>query len=343
MLLFIILGITFVVINKNSINKLFIILIGTCIPIVVNLIIWSINCFILDAYLIEYNGIFKGKNAVSYFSIILILFSLITYTSGIQLINKLNLKNYFLIMLFISFIIGYLSIFNANSLFGVIFTSLILLISIFYFKNSYKTFITICITLIISFNYFGGPKDARLVNLPQDFIIAFKSVYILNDGNKNLVSIPTRSDGNQINASLYERMDWMSRGFDYLISAENLLKRSLKYPTFRHDSLVTSDGATLKNITHSGLIDFGLGLGIVPLLLFFASYIFLGYQSFRAFKMGVESYPLYIILCLLLIWFFSEIFDKEYVEHSLFTISFLSSALSASIYSWEQKRNDKVS
>jgi len=306
--------------------------------------IYLYQCYALAGIAAPYTpGIFITKAGGTYFlmwpflllcAYINYLFSTIISTSQ-QSIIKLKLGFCLLI-----FTICYLAFFSLNSMNGILIASIctfILAVKItlkVFLRGGYlglgatifTTLIVISAFSIYTYSKYDGNKFNRLL---QDFQIGTQIDRYTNWRNDTPQWVPDIPNSPPVNHSTYYRVASFING-TRLIS-EYPLGTGFTYLPYKYFMSKNYPGSAATH-THSGWIDFTLGVGIPGLVLCWlaiALAIWLAIKKhWRERQIGAPlSLWSYIVVWGLggisILWVVAEVSEKEYIEHLMFMIAFL--------------------
>ena len=288
-------------------------------------------------------GIFITKAGGTYFLMwpFLLLCAYVDYLFSSAISNRqqsnIKLKLGFCLLIFA---VCYLAFFSLSSLNGILIASICAFIlagkiTVQVFLRGrhlvlgatiFITFITISAFSIYTYSKYDGNKFNHLL---QDFQIGSQIDRYTNWRNDTPQWTPDIPNRPPVNHSTYYRVASFING-TRLIS-EHPLGTGFTYLPYKHYMSRIYPGSTATH-THSGWIDFTLGVGIPGLLLCWlamASAIWLVIQKhWRDKQIGA---PLnlwrYIAVWglggITLLWVVLEVSEKEYIEHLMFMIAFL--------------------
>jgi hypothetical protein len=163
-------------------------------------------------------------------------------------------------------------------------------------------------------------KGFGWVQMPEDIRVAVQIDKYPHWQNRDTYGYPKLESGVTVTANTYERFAWGAKGIE-------LIK---KYPmgygihngSFKY--LLEKEGLVSPTIafTHSGWIDFTLGVGVPGTLLIWLTLASILWPSRRNTTL-VKSLTLWVILTIFIYWIIGELSNKHYVEFLFFMISFL--------------------
>ncbi|WP_293761716.1 O-antigen ligase family protein [uncultured Aquitalea sp.] len=109
-----------------------------------------------------------------------------------------------------------------------------------------------------------------------------------------IAPLPNMSNGQPVDGSAYERVAWIHSGLDLIRDnplgygfARNTFGLALQYKGYHPNTVAHS---------HSGFIDFGIGLGLIGVLLWAALCLVFIYRGFRAFRSRKDALGLALML-----------------------------------------------
>jgi len=319
------------------------------------LLIWPIVLFLAYLYdiFIAHSGleffisIFKSKIACVYFVLwsMLGFFSIIHYSLvtekqkdwgyfKLEILYALILIIIFIVNLFsLESLNGFLSIFFALMLLGVMFLKSN---NFIHAKHKWRAYFhLILIALIIAcftvsfwqFDklYLGGKLNALYSDI--SFIVSIDNSNIWVWTDKTYGTVPVNSlTGRNVNISTYLRVTWYLQGLIFL--AENPLGLGYMGDPFAYYMSKAFAGSHATK-THSGWLDFALGVGIFGLLSVWISLGMIVRRAWRKMcqKNAHELKTFYVFWCLLpmiFLWQIGELSDREYIEHFFFVTAFFS-------------------
>ena len=134
---------------------------------------------------------------------------------------------------------------------------------------------------------------------------------------------PSDEKGRVINESTYERAAWFVKGVELL--RENPLGAGFSHLAFRYFMLQENPNLGLYK-THSGWLDYALGLGLPGVLLTWLAMGLVGWQSLRAISQRAVNTPLalatlWILGGIWLLWWPTEVSEREFIEYLFFMIA----------------------
>lgn len=127
-----------------------------------------------------------------------------------------------------------------------------------------------------------------------------------------------------VSGSTYERITWFREGFKFLMARPwGLGYTGNGFAYYMREKYPGSQSTK----THSGWLDFGLGAGVIGVLLIWFA---MGTIYVRACRMANGSgqqeimrlYITWTLSSMLLLWLIAELSDREYIEHFFFMLAF---------------------
>lgn len=183
--------------------------------------------------------------------------------------------------------------------------------------------------LVIFFQY-DQKYEKKLTNLIDDINVTVKieshSAWQRNPDNVN-ITLPINQYGKSPNGSTYERTSWFMKGAQLFIAhpeGSGFSHRAFRY--FIHQENPQFD----LTITHSGWLDFALGVGVPGIIL---TWMAMGLVVFRAkqsigiknltCKISTSLITIWMIIGIWLLWWPAELSEREFIEHLYFMVAFL--------------------
>lgn len=143
---------------------------------------------------------------------------------------------------------------------------------------------------------------------------------------------PSRDfSGVSVHGSTYERAAWFVRGAQLL--AENPLGAGFSHLAFRYYMLQEKPDLDLHK-THSGWLDYALGLGLPGLFFTWLAMAVIGWRSLHAILAKGVQIPssiisiatIWILGGIWLLWWPTEVSEREFIEYLFFVVSFFGTA-----------------
>ena len=140
---------------------------------------------------------------------------------------------------------------------------------------------------------------------------------------------PNDSNGRAVNASTYQRVAWFVKGIDIL--GEHPLGAGFSHLAFKYFMLQENPNFGLYK-SHSGWLDYALGLGLPGLLLTWLAMGLVLHQSWktvrrRAFNNPMALAALWIVGGIWVLWWPTEVSEREFIEYLFFIIALLGCAI----------------
>jgi len=138
---------------------------------------------------------------------------------------------------------------------------------------------------------------------------------------------PSDEKGRVVNESTYERTAWFVKGVQLL--RDHPWGAGFSHLAFRYFMLLENPSLALYK-THSGWMDYALGLGLPGLLLTWLAMGLIGWRSFRAVSQKAINTPLalasiWILGGIWVLWWPTEVSEREFIEYFFFMIALLGS------------------
>lgn len=239
-----------------------------------------------DTLISRVKGLTKGPDDANYLTNILLAFIMaeIIYRFKCEK-QMLIVNNYILVLLFLAIIFSSLVEGMRNGVVAIVFLGITSLFFMLY-KNSKRTKTTkfaimfIIIATITAPLLYNANNDSRWDSLIETIPIALDTETNQHWFDKNS-PIPKLSNGENVSASNYERIAWGYEGLKLIIKdpigygfGRNAFGHAIKekygqYPTSMH--------------SHSGIIDLGIGTGIIGVLLWVVIGIYITILSYQYF------------------------------------------------------------
>ncbi|APC05317.1 hypothetical protein AOC10_01625 [Polynucleobacter asymbioticus] len=136
---------------------------------------------------------------------------------------------------------------------------------------------------------------------------------------------PMDEDGRRINGSAYERTSWFLKGLQFL--KENPWGTGYSHLAFGSYMAKAYPGSVVLQ-SHSGWLDFALGVGLPGLLLVWLAMGFALKSAWRNINNNAnyKVLPLatmWMLVAAYLFWWIGEISEREFLEHFFFMVAFL--------------------
>jgi NADH:ubiquinone oxidoreductase subunit 6 (subunit J) len=191
-------------------------------------------------------------------------------------------------------------------------------------------FISLFVIALTTFWNYDKTHEKKLVNLIGDARIASqidKHNAWQRDPTVIQPSTPSNELGRPINGSTYERVAWFSKGIQLLTAhpeGAGFSHRAFRY--FMHQENTRFN----VNNTHSGWLDFALGVGIPGLIL---TWIAIALVMRRALINTTRNYSnqiremalitLWMLAGIWFLWWPTEVSEREFIEYFYFMIALL--------------------
>ena len=139
---------------------------------------------------------------------------------------------------------------------------------------------------------------------------------------------PSDDKGRVVNESTYERAAWFVKGVELL--RENPLGAGFSHLAFRYFMLQENPNLMLYK-THSGWLDYALGLGLPGILLTWLAMSLIGWRSIKIVARGARNTPIalatiWILGGIWILWWPTEVSEREFIEYLFFVIALLGAA-----------------
>lgn len=139
---------------------------------------------------------------------------------------------------------------------------------------------------------------------------------------------PSDDNGRVVNESTYERTAWFVKGMELL--SKHPWGAGFSNLAFRHFMLQENPNLALYK-THSGWLDYALGLGLPGLLLTWLAIGLIVWRSVRAIIERAETThlafaALWILGGIWVLWWPTEVSEREFIEYLFFMIALLGTA-----------------
>lgn len=139
---------------------------------------------------------------------------------------------------------------------------------------------------------------------------------------------PINELGTAVNGSTYERLAWFTKGLSYVV--ENPLGLGYSHKAF--NQLMAQDyPGSIAPMTHSGWLDFTLGVGLPGLLFTWLVFLAIFRMAYRASIVDLKSpWPsvcLWMLGGVWFLWFPGELSEREYIEHLFFMLALMVTSL----------------
>ena len=140
---------------------------------------------------------------------------------------------------------------------------------------------------------------------------------------------PKDSDGRVVHGSTYERTAWFIKGIKLLV--DHPFGAGFSHLAFKY-FMQQEDPNLILTKTHSGWLDYALGLGLPGLLLTWLVMGIVVYRSIGGLIQRVTSLPLalsslWILGGIWVLWWPAEVSEREFIEYLFFMIALLGSAI----------------
>lgn len=292
-----------------------------------------------------YIHIFKSKVGGVYFLVWSLIFSLAVFNFQLHKTSNLTQSGKTLkitaVILFLVCLLNYLFLSSLNAFITIFFALLVLscVLITHYCRHGfglkpYKValvgigFVSFLFAVTYTDNHISENKLTYFMEDVQ-FSINVKNANSawkwdgLNSGSYPPIN---PENGRKPHGSTYERISWYLEGVEFLKS--NPLGLGYTGQAFAHYMKNTYPGSRVTK-THSGWLDFALGVGVIGLALIWIAMFFIFKRALALIRNAQEInivyfYALWSILIMMFIWVIAELSDREYIEHFFFMLAFFS-------------------
>jgi hypothetical protein len=308
---------------------------------------WILQQWVINNYHFPFKGKFALVNFLTYpclFAYAILYMNFIHGTDVPQKISNNTLMGFALFVV----LICWLNLLNAQALNGILIAGLAgFILLILFIKstlldlkqiNSRKIFLVLSLALLLYiclsvFWQIDKNNHKKLDTLLEDIQTSMQidrySAW-QEDSRNEQATMPINSDGREVNHSTYSRTAWFVKGVDLL--QENPLGCGFSHLAFRHYILQENQYSRV-TMTHSGWLDYALGLGLPgPVLTWLAMFLVLR-RAYLLVKDTTEKSPLMAYLALWaisglwLLWWPSELSEREFIEQLFFIVALFASAI----------------
>ena len=307
---------------------------------------WILQQWVIDNYHFPFKGKFALVNFLMYPC--LLSYAILQYSTQNRINAQQNWGNNIIAGFALSIIVVcWLNFINAQALNGILIAALmgIFLLGILIKSSLYTStklvirniallifFLFLLMSSIFTFWYIDKKHHQKLDNLVENIQISMqidKHFAWQEDSRTEQVNRPSNSDGREINHSSYSRVAWFAKGVDLL--QENPLGAGFSHLAFRY-YMVQENPYSRVIMTHSGWLDYALGLGLPGLLLTWLAMVFVIRQAYISIKSTEKNIQLtaYLAIWLIggiwLLWWPAELSEREFIEQLFFIIAMLGMA-----------------
>lgn len=308
---------------------------------------WLLQQWVIPNYHYPYKGKFALVNFITYpclFAYAILQISFLHQTYAPQTIDSKKLGGLALFILFIC----WFNFFNAQALNGALiaglagFILLIILIKLTIFDSKKITtkkilfivFTSLLISIfIISFWKVDLKYHKKLGTLFEDIQLSIEidknSAWQEDYRNEQTIRL-INSEGQEVHHSTYSRVAWFVKGIDFL--KDNLLGAGFSHLAFRH-YMIQENPYSRVIMTHSGWLDYALGLGIPGLILTWLAMLLVVKRAYRLTQNTKDTPPLnahlalWIISGIWLLWWPAELSEREFIEQLFFIVALFATAI----------------
>ena len=191
----------------------------------------------------------------------------------------------------------------------------------------------VLLTSAILFWQYDQKHEQKLGNLVGDIQIAVqinKHSHWQRDTQFSGPAAPSDQKGRVVNGSTYERAAWFVKGSELL--RDNPWGAGFSHLAFRYFMLQENPNLQLYK-THSGWLDYALGLGLPGLLLTWLAMGLIVWKSLSALRQGpgaaltALATP-WILGGIWVLWWSTEVSEREFIEYLFFMIALLGAGIS---------------
>jgi hypothetical protein len=308
---------------------------------------WILQQWAIPNYHYPFKGKFALVNFVTYaclFAYTILHISFRERTLVPQTIDSKKLRRFGLF----TFFICWLNFLNAQALNGILIASLAGFILLIIFirltildlkkitikKISFFIFIAFFIGIfIISFWKIDQKNHKKLDTLFEDIQLSMRidkhSAWQENLGNEQTAK-PLNTNGQEVNHSTYSRVAWFVKGVDLL--NDNPLGAGFSHLAFRY-YMIQEYPYSRTIMTHSGWLDYALGLGLPGLVLTWLAMFLVIKRAYQLTQNTKDVPPLnaYLALWIIggiwLLWWPAELSEREFIEQLFFIIALFTTAI----------------
>lgn len=203
---------------------------------------------------------------------------------------------------------------------------------------SYWTLLTsvfaVLLTSLIVFWQYDQKYEQKLGNLVGDIHFSVqinKHSQWQRDPQFSGPRNPSDQKGRVVHESTYERAAWFVKGGELL--RDNPWGAGFSHLAFRYFMLQENPNLGLYK-THSGWLDYALGLGLPGLLLTWLAMGLIVWKSFSALRQGPDSALTalatpWILGGIWLLWWPTEVSEREFIEYLFFMIALLGTGITS--------------
>jgi len=299
---------------------------------------WILQQWVIDNYHFPFKGKFALVNFLMYPC--LLSYAILQYSTQNRINAQQNWGNNIIAGFALSIIVVcWLNFINAQALNGILIAALmgIFLLGILIKSSLYTStkldirniallifFLFLLMSSIFTFWYIDKKHHQKLDNLVENIQISMqidKHFAWQEDSRTEQVNRPSNSDGREINHSSYSRVAWFAKGVDLL--QENPLGAGFSHLAFRY-YMVQENPYSRVIMTHSGWLDYALGLGLPGLLLTWLAMVLVIRQAYNSIKsteknIQLTAYlPIWLIGGIWLLWWPAELSEREFIEQLFF-------------------------
>jgi hypothetical protein len=305
---------------------------------------WHSQALLLD----DFRAFFKYKMAVVYFIMWPCLYSysvLHGFYLNINFLSNLKIKNLFSVgAAVLLLMICWINFLVARTLNGIIVAGMvgIVLLIFIYFKNIKRNYklLTVCIICTIFIPFFSYIQYDRIYDKKFRYLFSDMQIAIQiekysswqRDPTLGAPRNPSDERGRIVHESTYERSAWFVKGLQLL--NEHPLGAGFTNLPFRYYMLLENPNSNVTK-THSGWLDFALGVGIPGLVALWLVIAIVSQHSIkiivnRSGANQIKSTALLVIWTLVgtwLAWWPGEFSEREFIEHLFFMVTLFGSII----------------
>jgi len=197
-------------------------------------------------------------------------------------------------------------------------------------KNQLIFFVGVIGVLVLALSAFWSydqKYEKKLTHLLGDMRVAAQidsTTIWQRDSQSQGPYTPNDLSGRAVNGSTYERTAWFVKGVEILFN--NPLGAGYSHLAFKHYMQLENPRAMLTK-THSGWLDFALGVGLPGLMLTWAAIGIAIFRLLRQFAINqtrIITIPaLWMLVGMWFLWWPAEVSEREFIEQFFFMVCFL--------------------
>jgi hypothetical protein len=308
--------------------------------------VWILQQWLIPNYHFPFKGKFALVNFLTYPCLFAYAILYVNFIHGTDVPQKISNNTLMGFALFV-ILICWLNLLNAQALNGILIAGLAgFILLILFIKstaldlkeiNSRKIFsiLSLALLLYICLSVFwqiDKKNHKKLDTLLDDIQISMqidKYSAWQEDSRYEQNTRPINSEGRVVVHSTYSRAAWFVKGLDLL--QDNLLGTGFSHLAFRY-YMIQENPYSRVIMTHSGWLDYALGLGLPGLTLTWLAMFLVMRQAYSLTKDITERNPLAAYLALWtisglwLLWWPSELSEREFIEQLFFMVALFATA-----------------